>query len=157
MKPFEVYYQAPFGSASEPSWCAVMSYQYGDEGQAFAYSRGTQYGVAHAPYPSYPNQLLAPYNSPSAETSGSVNQPYSSSFGHPSNHALPATDYHYSPHYAHSRCVASPRYFPVQELFREVEIEGQDSCNERTVLSEPIVPPLEGFPDVRCFDQMMKK
>lgn len=35
--------------------------------------------------------------------------------------------------------------------------ECQDSPNEDTMLSEPVVPPLEGYPDVHDFDELMKR
>jgi hypothetical protein len=38
-----------------------------------------------------------------------------------------------------------------------IEIEDQESINESTMLSEPIVPALEGYPDVQKFDQLLHK
>lgn len=35
--------------------------------------------------------------------------------------------------------------------------ECQDSPNEATMLSEPILPPLEGYPNVHEFDELMKQ
>lgn len=35
--------------------------------------------------------------------------------------------------------------------------ERQDSENENTMLSEPVVPALEGYPDVHDFDELMKR
>lgn len=37
------------------------------------------------------------------------------------------------------------------------ELEGQESVNEATMLSEPILPPLEGYPDVKTFDRLMRE
>jgi hypothetical protein len=37
------------------------------------------------------------------------------------------------------------------------DIESQESVNQDTMLSEHIVPPLEGYPDVKEFDELMKK
>ncbi len=34
--------------------------------------------------------------------------------------------------------------------------ECQDSPNQGTMLSEPVVPALEGYPDVQEFDELMK-
>jgi hypothetical protein len=59
--------------------------------------------------------------------------------------------------YAHPRYPASPRYYTGHDVLHEVEIESQESRQEISMLSEPVVPPLEGFPDVREFDQLMKK
>ncbi|EXJ60965.1 hypothetical protein A1O7_05118 [Cladophialophora yegresii CBS 114405] len=35
--------------------------------------------------------------------------------------------------------------------------ECQDSPNQDTMLSEPVVPPLDGYPDVHDFDELMKR
>jgi len=37
------------------------------------------------------------------------------------------------------------------------ETESQESVNEATMLSEPVVPPLEGYPDVKDFDDLMNR
>lgn len=37
------------------------------------------------------------------------------------------------------------------------DIESQDSINRETMLSEPIAPPLEGYPDVKDFDELIKQ
>lgn len=39
----------------------------------------------------------------------------------------------------------------------KAEIESQESYNEDTALSEPISPPLEGFPNVHDFDLLIKR
>lgn len=39
----------------------------------------------------------------------------------------------------------------------EFEVESQDSINEKTMLSEPIDPPLHGFPRVEDFDELIKR
>jgi hypothetical protein len=41
--------------------------------------------------------------------------------------------------------------------FAENEVESQDSINENTMLSEPINPPLDGFPHVEDFDRLMER
>ena len=37
------------------------------------------------------------------------------------------------------------------------ETEEQDSFNDVSMQSEPVVPPLEGYPDVKKFDQLLKE
>lgn len=49
------------------------------------------------------------------------------------------------------------RYLPLREALSETEIEDQESHNEGTMLSEAVVPPLDGFPDVKEFDQLMQR
>lgn len=55
-----------------------------------------------------------------------------------------------------SRYLSSPRYLPLREAL-ETEIENQESRNEGTMLSEAVVPALDGFPDVKEFDQLMQR
>ncbi|RAL07327.1 integrase zinc binding domain-containing protein [Aspergillus homomorphus CBS 101889] len=63
---------------------------------------------------------------------------------------------HPTQYLSHSRYIQSPGYFSFREALGDAEIEAQDSSNEHTMLSEPVLPPLEGFPNVREFDQLMK-
>lgn len=51
----------------------------------------------------------------------------------------------------------SPTYLPIQDALSKFEIESQESPNEETMLSEPVMPPLDGFPDVQEFDQLMNR
>jgi hypothetical protein len=55
-----------------------------------------------------------------------------------------------------ARYLQSPRYLPLREAISEIGIESQESLNENTMLSEPVIPPLEGFPSVREFDQLIR-
>lgn len=55
-----------------------------------------------------------------------------------------------------ARYLQSPRYLPLRETVSEIGIESQESFNENTMLSEPVIPPLEGFPSVREFDQLIR-
>ncbi|KAJ9604584.1 hypothetical protein H2200_010697 [Cladophialophora chaetospira] len=53
---------------------------------------------------------------------------------------------------AHQQRLTSPRdYSPMDDT------ECQDSPNQDTMLSEPVVPSLEGYPDVHEFDDLMKR
>lgn len=74
---------------------------------------------------------------------------------------------HQHPHHPHphpstqymtqSRYLQSPRYLPLRDALSETEIESQESRHEETMLSEPVVPALDGFPDVKEFDQLMRR
>jgi hypothetical protein len=55
------------------------------------------------------------------------------------------------------RYLQAPSYLPLHEAFAEPDLENQDSRNEDTMLSEPIIPPLEGFPNVKEFDKLVKR
>lgn len=54
------------------------------------------------------------------------------------------------PHY-----LQSAAYLPLREAHSETEIENQESKNERTMLSEAIVPAPEGFPNAEEFDRLI--
>ncbi|KAJ6000096.1 hypothetical protein N7481_000505 [Penicillium waksmanii] len=73
-------------------------------------------------------------------------------FHHPPSHAHAHS---HSQYMAQSRYMQSPRYLPLREAF-EAEIENQESRNEGTMLSEAVIPALNGFPDVKEFDQLMQ-
>jgi hypothetical protein len=66
---------------------------------------------------------------------------------------------HHPPqHMPQSRYLQAPRYLPLRDpTLSETEIESQESRNEISKLSEPVVPALDGFPDVKEFDQLMQK
>jgi hypothetical protein len=55
-----------------------------------------------------------------------------------------------------SRYLQSPRYLSLPQPY-EVDIESQESCNEGSKLSEPVLPTPDGFPDVKEFDQLMQR
>jgi len=65
--------------------------------------------------------------------------------------------------YRQQRCMTPSRYpdatrlISICDMFPETEVENQESPNEDTMLSEPVIPPLEGFPNVREFDHLMKR
>ncbi|KAL4903548.1 hypothetical protein BDW74DRAFT_41703 [Aspergillus multicolor] len=73
----------------------------------------------------------------------------------------PITD-HAALHHPPAQCIPQtrylqgPAYLPLHEALAETELENQDSRNEDTMLSEPIIPPLEGFPNVKEFDRLVK-
>ena len=111
----------------------------------------------HQPsYNSYATQFSSPYN-PQSNLSASAQHSashFSSGHSAPDQVRLP----HQPPQYMNqSRYLQSPRYLPLRDALNDPEIESQDSANENTMLSEPVMPPLDGFPDVREFDQLMKR
>ena len=48
-------------------------------------------------------------------------------------------------------------YGPDPVLTTAHDLESQESVNEDTMLSEPIEPPLEGYPDVKEFDHLLNQ
>lgn len=51
----------------------------------------------------------------------------------------------------------TPRYASSMYGIAENEVESQDSINETTMSSEPISPPLDGFPHVEDFDKLIER
>lgn len=120
-------------------------------------------GNGSTPYPFHPASYTsygAPFNStyhqqssPSTTTQH-LSPQYSS--GHSTSDQMRFQ--HPPPQYiTQSRYFQSPRYLPLRDALNETDIESQDSANESTMRSEPLVPPVEGFPNVGEFDQLMKR
>jgi hypothetical protein len=49
----------------------------------------------------------------------------------------------------------SPRYPISHDPYQLSDVENQESVNENTMLSEPVLPPLDGFPDIKDFDRLI--
>lgn len=127
-----------------------VPYGHGD-GHDFGASGTGSFGFHQPSYSSYGAQFNSPYNQ-------NTTQPFASHYS--SGHSTPdqMRIQHHPPQYIQqSRYLQSPRYLPLRDALNETEIESQDSANECSMLSEPVVPPLDGFPDVREFDQLMKR
>ncbi|OJJ44842.1 hypothetical protein ASPZODRAFT_70363 [Penicilliopsis zonata CBS 506.65] len=115
---------------------------------------------------SYAQHSISPYQAPfngpynqqsDLRNSQHVSPLYSASQSVPPTPAPDQLRYRHQPsqYMSHSRYIQSPRYLPIREVL-DSDIESQESRNEGTMLSEPIIPPLNGFPDVREFDQLMR-
>ena len=116
------------------------------------------YHLPQHPLSSYTPQFNSPYSqqsiSPNIQSLAPHYSPEHSLLSTPSQ---PRIQHQPSQYITHSRCLHSPRCLPLRETLGEIEIEGQESQNENTMLSEPIDPPLDGFPDARDFDRLMKR
>ncbi|PGH30001.1 hypothetical protein GX50_07248 [[Emmonsia] crescens] len=131
------------------------------EEQDYAYSPSSQYGVSQPSLHSYSTHLLSPYSqtSPVSSEVSHLSPHYATShsvYAQTQQHSPLTHGYPYPPQYlAQSRYPTSHRYLSFPEPLRDVEIERQESCNEHSMASEPVLPPLEGFPDVVEFDQLV--
>ncbi|PGH16552.1 hypothetical protein AJ79_01658 [Helicocarpus griseus UAMH5409] len=138
-----------------------MSHPYSaSEEQDYSYSAGSQYGLSQPSLHSYSAaHLLSPYSQHSAVSSESsqLSPHYATShsvYAQTQHHSPLTHGYQYPPQYlAQPRYPAARGYY--QDPLRDVEIEEQTSCNDNTMASEPVLPPLEGFPDVGEFDQLV--
>ena len=75
----------------------------------------------------------------------------------PSQSRAYPTSTHYFPASAHRTSTHHPRLAPPRDHSSMDCTEPQESPNGDTMLSEPVLPPLEGYPDVREFDELMKR
>jgi len=86
-----------------------------------------------------------PYSSPHLGNNTSSHRNSAQTFAHPlqqlSQHSLSQ----------------SPRYSSPHDHYQASDIESQESVNENTMLSEPVLPPLDGFPDIQEFDMVIHR
>jgi hypothetical protein len=54
-------------------------------------------------------------------------------------------------------CPHSPRYSNGHDVYQLLDVESQESVNENTMLSEPVLPPLDGFPEIKDFDRLINR
>ncbi|KAJ6107923.1 hypothetical protein N7523_009246 [Penicillium sp. IBT 18751x] len=127
---------------------------------------GPEYGATGAePYHfpqhsfnAYVSQFGPSYGQQSNLSPGMQHLQYASEHTIPSMSTSDDTRLHPHPQYmASSRYLQSPRYLPLRDALSETEIESQESRNESTMLSEPVVPSLDGFPDAKEFDRLMRR
>ncbi|CAI7659216.1 unnamed protein product [Penicillium pancosmium] len=98
-------------------------------------------------------QYASDHTIPSMSTNEDMkfHHPHAHGHGHAHSHSHSHSQYMA----AQSRYMQSPRYLPLREAF-ETEIENQESRNDGTMLSEAVIPALDGFPNVKEFDQLMQ-
>lgn len=155
-----------FARRNEGNDSYLMNQQMGVSG-AYSHADGHEFnttgsGSYHFPphsFNPYGSQFAPPYGQQSSLAQGMQHLQYAS------DHTIPSMSspedmrlHHPPPHFmAQTRYLQSPRYLPLRDALSETEVECQDSRNEGTMLSEPVVPPLDGFPDVKEFDQLMQR
>ncbi|TQB67960.1 hypothetical protein MPDQ_004297 [Monascus purpureus] len=127
-----------------------------EDGNEFMANSPNSYNFSQHSFNSYISQFSPPYSQQSNLTPSAHLSQYPS--GHSNQSISVQTSLpHQPPQYiSQPRYLQSPRYLPLRDALGETDIESQESRNESTMLSEPVIPPLDGFPDVREFDQLMK-
>jgi len=106
----------------------------------------------------YGSQFGPSYGPQSNLSQGMQHMQYASEHTIPSMSTSDDMRLHHPPQYMpQPRYLQSPRYLPLRDALSETDIESQESRNEGTMLSEPVLPPLDGFPDVKEFDQLMQR
>ncbi|CAG8174027.1 unnamed protein product [Penicillium salamii] len=135
---------------------------YGQEGQDFKQEThdfnapgSNSYHFPQHSFNPYGSQFGQPYGPHPGLTHGLHQIQYTTEHSIPSM-TTPDDPRLHSPQYVtQSRYLQASRYLPRDPL-GDTEIESQESRNEATLLSEAVVPPLSGFPDVKEFDQLMQ-
>ena len=127
---------------------------------SYIYGSGTHnYQPATTSYPTFSTSYLsttgssgvAPFYLAPSSMSGFSNQP-GRAYTLPSQGRLLGSTYHQQS--IPSRPQEVQLRSPLHDLLA-LETEDQDSPNEDTQLSEPIIPALEGYPNVKAFDELM--
>ncbi|PWY79533.1 hypothetical protein BO70DRAFT_316065 [Aspergillus heteromorphus CBS 117.55] len=132
-----------------------VPYNHGDTHE-FGVNDSGSYPFQQQSFNAYTQQFSSPYGHSSISPSTHHLSPH-----HSPGHSVPSTPDHIPLQHAmqympHSRYLQSPGFLPLREAITEADIESQESHNESTMLSEAVIPPLDGFPNVREFDQLMK-
>ncbi|CRG83237.1 hypothetical protein PISL3812_00588 [Talaromyces islandicus] len=119
-----------------------------------SYHSSSSYNMMH-PFSSYPSAMSSYYGpqTPMGDLPGTVM--------HPALGALPTTRHEQQSSFRDPRYMNSPRYMHAPHFMSmgdsvDYGIENQESFNEDSMLSEPVCPPLDGFPNVEEFDDLMK-
>lgn len=134
---------------------------------AYSHSEGPEFGTTGSGTYHFPHHAFNPYGShfgpfygqQSGLSAGMQNLQYVPEHTIPSMSTAEEMRLHHpsSQYMAQSRYLQSPPYLPLRDAFGETDIESQESRNEGNMSSEPVVPALDGFPDVKEFDQLMQR
>lgn len=129
------------------------------DGHEFNTNGSGSYHFPQHSFTPYGSQFGPPYGQQSNLAPGLQHLQYSSEHPFSSVSSSDEMRLHHPPsqYMPQSRYLQSPRYLPLRDALSETEIESQESRNEGTMLSEPVVPALDGFPDVKEFDQLMQR
>lgn len=127
-----------------------------------SYHSSSSYNMMH-PFSSYPSAMSSYYGpqTPLGLPGGAVMHP---SMGG----TLPTTTARHEQQHQQSSSFRDPRYLNPPRYMNaarfmplgdssEYGIESQESFNEERMLSEPVSPPLDGFPIVEEFDDLMRR
>lgn len=120
-------------------------------------SHGENHDFETAPY-HFPQHQVNSYAShfslPYSHTAISAHHTQGPTIAPVPDHAL-----HHLPsqYISQARYLQAPAYLSLHETLAETELESQESMNGESMLSEPLVPPLEGFPNIKEFDGIVRR
>ncbi|KAI1619503.1 hypothetical protein EDD37DRAFT_208265 [Exophiala viscosa] len=145
----------------------AMSHYSNGNGLNYLYGNGqVQYQTVNAPCPAYSSTFAPTQNTHPSPMYMSTVPGIPLHYPIPSNRvptlpsqsrSLPPSSYYATSSSNHRASVHHPRLIPPRDYSHMDGTECQDSPNEDTMLSEPVLPPLEGYPDVHEFDELMKR
>ena len=145
-----------------PAGSHAMSHYQNHSGVNYLFNNSqVQYPAVNTNYSTYPTQCLPAQHSTSPSTYLSSSSPmaynYQPSFSRtpmiPSQARAVTAAPCFSPHHTQRSQLRDTRY----ETYSIPDTESQDSFNEETKASEPVEPAMEGYPDVKDFDDLMKR
>jgi hypothetical protein len=169
---------APRGSQDQntffPNSQLAMSQYSTGNGINYFYNHGQiPYPTVNGSYSSYPTNYLPSHNNATTTTtsSSSMYMPNTSPMAMPYQLLPPARPSMQSQSRSlsypyHAGTLATQRAPPQRSRLSHAsdfnlnpmtEIEDQDSFNSDSMLSEPLVPAMEGYPDVKEFDELMRR
>ncbi len=169
--PLSMTEHAPRGSQDQntffPNSQFAMSQYSNGNGINYFYNNGQiPYSTVNSSYPTYSTNYLPPHNGPSS----SMYLPHTSPMAMPYQlvpPARPPMPQSRPQSYPYHRGTLATQRLPPQRsrmslaselnLNPMADIEEQTSYNSETMLSEPMMPPLEGYPDVKEFDELMRR
>ncbi|KAJ9617725.1 uncharacterized protein PV06_01650 [Exophiala oligosperma] len=144
----------------------AMSHYSNGNGLNYLYSNGqVPYQAVNTQYPAYSTAFTPTHNGHSSSmympnvTALPLQYPITSTRVPtlPSqSRALPSSSY-YTGSSSNHRTPLHQRIMSPRDYSHADGTECQDSPNEDTMLSEPVIPPLEGYPNVHDFDELMKR
>ena len=146
---------------------SAMPHYAGTSAGNYVYNNGqVQYADVNTTYPTYSATYLPSHSLHAQCHYLSRAAPISAQYQPPSSKTpQPASEQHLlfqnqcvsRQHNSRSSTSLSMHFSLPQDCFQMAETEGQDSVNEDTMASESVEPPLDGYPDVKAFDMLMKK
>lgn len=132
----------------------------------FVYNGQTPYQAMAGPCPTYPASYLPSHSAPptplfmSDHSGFGLHYPGTSMRAPtlPSQSRQLSTRHYFPPPLSRDRSVHPQQLCSMPQEYAQIDhTEDQDSGNSKTMLSEPVHPALEGFPDVHAFDNLMDR
>ena len=161
---------APRGSQDQNSFFSTspfgMSQYSNGNGMPYYYNSQIPYSTVNGSYSTYSNNYLPSQNGPPSPMylSNPSNMAMQYQLLPPARPQMPqprSLSYPYNAHSLPTQRSAQPR--PRLGLPSDIhlnpmaDIEDQTSYNADSMLSEAVDPPLEGYPDVKEFDELMQR